>query len=256
MSGSIELWHEAHGAGEPPLVLVHGFTGSHRDWAGVVDELAAGRRVITLDHRGHGLSPNTGAPPTYRFEVLTDDLERLVDELAPGPFDLLGHSMGGVVAMRYALRHPGRLRSLVLMDTAGAPASDRVGGWMQAGIDTVRDGGMAALAERMEAFLPDADRARVRWSLEQMDPVAFVELAEELHRYPSMLEELAHLDLATTVVVGEGDAGLRPAADALASTIPGAVFELIPDAAHSPQLENREEWVRAVTSHLRRLRAD
>lgn len=255
MSGALEVRSEEHGSGDPALLLVHGFTGSRHDWDGVVADLARTRRVLTLDHRGHGDSPNTGDASTYRFDVLTDDLEALVDRRAPGPFDLLGHSMGGIVAMRYALRHPGRLRSLVLMDTGGAPATDGVSGWMQAGIDTVATGGTTALYERMEAFLPEADRQRVRWSLEHMDPVAFVALAEELHAYPSMLRALGGLDLPTTVIVGENDTGLRPAADALVEAIPGAVFERIGDAAHSPQLENRDEWLRAVHAHLARVEA-
>jgi 3-oxoadipate enol-lactonase len=55
------------------------------------------------------------------------------------------------------------------------------------------------------------------------------------------------------VIVGADDTGLRAAADDLAATIPEAVFELIPDAGHSPQLENRSAWMRAVQAHLARV---
>jgi pimeloyl-ACP methyl ester carboxylesterase len=200
---TVSLWHEERGDGFP-FVLVHGFTGSHRDWEGVVDELAQGRRVVTLDHRGHGESPNTGEPVDYTFDHLVADLEGLLADL---------------------------------------------------GIDTARSEGMATLYERIEGFLPEDQRERVRWANEHMDVAAFVELAQELSAYPSMLEDLASLTVPTTVIVGEGDTGLRGAADDLVATIPGAVFELIPDAAHSPQLENRDAWMRAVQGHLRRAEA-
>jgi pimeloyl-ACP methyl ester carboxylesterase len=62
----VELSVAEHGAGDP-LVLVHGFTGSADDWAGVVGPLSADRRVITVEHRGHGDSTNTGDASTYTF---------------------------------------------------------------------------------------------------------------------------------------------------------------------------------------------
>jgi pimeloyl-ACP methyl ester carboxylesterase len=88
-----------------------------------------------------------------------------------------------------------------------------------------------------------------------MDPVAFTELGEELLTYPSVLDRLATLDIPTTVIVGEKDAGLRPAADALAATIPGAAIVVVPGAAHSPQDENRDAWLTAVEAHLARQHA-
>jgi pimeloyl-ACP methyl ester carboxylesterase len=254
-AGTVELAHASYGEGFP-LVLVHGFTGSSLDWIDVVEPLARGRSVVTLDHRGHGESPNTGDAATYTFDQLVGDMSALLDRLELDRFDLLGHSMGGVVSMRYALQHPERVRSLVLMDTAAgamAGASD----FMRAGIELVRTQGTGALFEVIQGFLgtgerADVMRARQRTKLEQMDPVAFTELAEELLTYPSVLDQLATLDIPTTVVVGENDTGLRPAADALAATIPGAVLVVVPDAAHSPQDENRDAWLAAVEGHLAR----
>ena len=257
-AGTVELAHATHGEGFP-LVLVHGFTGSSLDWADVVEPLAKARRVITLDHRGHGESPNTGDAATYTFDQLVADLSALLDRLELDRFDLLGHSMGGIVAMRYALQHPERVRSLVLMDTA-AGAMARATDFMRSGIELVRAQGTGALFEVIQGFLGTGERAdvlreRQRTKLEQMDPVAFTELGEELLTYPSVLDRLATLAIPTTVVVGENDTGLRPAADALAATIPGAVLVVIPDAAHSPQDENRDAWLAAVEGHLERSEA-
>jgi pimeloyl-ACP methyl ester carboxylesterase len=257
-TGTIELVHAIHGEGFP-LVLMHGFTGSSLDWVDVVQPLTRSRSVITLDHRGHGESLNTGDATTYSFDHLVADMSALVDRLELAQFDLLGHSMGGIVAMRYALQNPQRVRSLVLMDTA-AGAAPGAADFMRAGIELVRTQGTRALFDVIQGFLgtgerADVLRARQRTKLEQMDPVAFTELGEELLTYPSVLDRLATLEIPTTVIVGENDAGLRPAADALAATIPGAVLVVVPGAAHSPQDENRDAWLAAVEAHLARQHA-
>jgi pimeloyl-ACP methyl ester carboxylesterase len=85
-----------------------------------------------------------------------------------------------------------------------------------------------------------------------MDPVAFTTLGAELLSHRSVLDRLAGLAVPTTVLVGEHDTGLRGAADDLTATIPGAHLVVIPDAAHSPQVENRTAWLEAMHSHLTR----
>jgi pimeloyl-ACP methyl ester carboxylesterase len=254
---AVDLVHATSGAGFP-LVLVHGYSGSSLDWADVVAPLARGRSVVTFDQRGHGESPNTGDAATYTFDQLVADAAQLFDRLELERFDLLGHSMGGIVAMRYAVHHPERVRSLILMDTA-AEARARNADLVRSGIELVRAQGTLAFFDLIEPFFGTGERAdvlrgRLRTRLGQMDPVAFTALGEELLTYPSMLDRLATLEIPTTVIVGENDTGLRPAADALAATIPGAVLVVVPDAAHSPQDENPDAWLDAVEHHIARTR--
>ena len=82
-------------AGTPTLVLCHGFTGSSLDFSLEVDALAADRRVVTLDQRGHGHSTRTGRLEGYAIEQLSADLTAFLEAVGEGPVDLLGHSMGG-----------------------------------------------------------------------------------------------------------------------------------------------------------------
>jgi pimeloyl-ACP methyl ester carboxylesterase len=103
--------------GAVPLVLVHGYTGSSHDFALHVEALAAERPVVVVDHRGHGLSTNTGVEADYTVERLVADLAALVDSAVGRPVHLLGHSMGGRVALRLALARPDLVASLVAMDT-------------------------------------------------------------------------------------------------------------------------------------------
>lgn len=99
-----------------PILLVHGLAGaSLTEWYQVAPKLAVDRRVIMVDHRGHGLS----ARGDLRFEVSddADELAGVLDALAVGQVDVVGYSMGGVIAQALAHRHPGRVRKLVLIAT-------------------------------------------------------------------------------------------------------------------------------------------
>lgn len=99
-----------------PLLLVHGLAGSSlTEWYQIAPKLAVDRRVILIDHRGHGLS----APGDVRFDVEddSDDIAGVLDDIGVGQVDVVGYSMGGIIAQAFALRHPGRVRNLVLMAT-------------------------------------------------------------------------------------------------------------------------------------------
>jgi len=255
----VDLTYEEWGKGDPPLLLLHGFTGSRLDWADVVDTLAADRRVVAYDQRGHGDSANVGRPAAYTFDRLLADLEAIVEQRSLAPFHLLGHSMGGVIAMRFAIAHPEQLASLVLMDTAGAPAGQIPQGWVDHVLGVAREKGMGAVAEMMIKYMsnqPVAPRPavqdRIRFKLTNMDADAFAALSAELNAYPSLLAGLAGLDLPATVLVGENDTGLRGGADALAATIPGAHLVVIPGAGHSPQEDDPGAWTAALAEHLGR----
>ncbi|MFD9356069.1 alpha/beta fold hydrolase [Streptomyces sp. NPDC060031] len=113
----IELAYQAAGpGGGEPLLLLAALGESSEDWAPVRDELARERRVYALDLRGHGGSARTAE---YSLELMRDDVLGFLDALGLDRADLIGHSMGGVVAHLVAQRQPHRIGRLVLED---APA--------------------------------------------------------------------------------------------------------------------------------------
>ncbi|MFI7339742.1 alpha/beta fold hydrolase [Streptomyces sp. NPDC050085] len=99
--------------GGRPLVLLHALGESADDWADIAPALAADRRVLAPDLRGHGRSP---WPGDYALESMAADVAGLMDDLALDRADVVGHSMGGVVAHLLAQEHPGRVARLVLED--------------------------------------------------------------------------------------------------------------------------------------------
>ena len=105
------------GEGGPPLVLMHGLFGSARNFGMVQKELARDGRVIALDLRNHGTSPHHG---DMRYSSMAADVLETLDRLSALPAVLLGHSMGGKVAMMTALSQPDAVTRLIVADIAPA----------------------------------------------------------------------------------------------------------------------------------------
>jgi pimeloyl-ACP methyl ester carboxylesterase len=111
---------EAGAPGGRPVVLVHGWGACVYTFRDAVPALArAGRRVLALDLRGHGLSDKPIGRGNYTVTALVDDVRHLLDVLGLDQVDLLGHSLGGGVALHFALAHPHRIRRLVLAAPVG-----------------------------------------------------------------------------------------------------------------------------------------
>ena len=109
--------------GEAPLVLVHGWMDVSASWQFIVDALGGHRHIIAPDWRGFGLTRSTGpAPDSYWFPDYLADLDLLLDQFAGDqPVDLVGHSMGGNIAMVYSGVRPERIRRLVNLEGFGLP---------------------------------------------------------------------------------------------------------------------------------------
>ncbi len=111
LDGHTRLHWESTGSGEPVL-LIHGLGLSGGAWWRTVDALAPTMRVITFDHRGIGQSKSQTY--AYTTEAMADDAVSILDELAIDRIHVYGFSLGGMIAQQIALRHPGRVRSVVL----------------------------------------------------------------------------------------------------------------------------------------------
>ena len=106
----INLYVEAHGAGQP-LILLHGGLGSGEMFGPVLPALTERHRVITVDLQGHGRTADIDRPLDIR--LMADDIGALIDHLELDEVDLVGYSLGGGVALQTAVRHPAHVRKLV-----------------------------------------------------------------------------------------------------------------------------------------------
>lgn len=131
---------------QPPLVLVHGFTGSKDNWLPIVPALAADRRVLIPDLPGWNDSERVPGAE-LGFVAQADHLSHFLVALGTGPVDLVGHSMGGGIVAVLAARHPEQVRRLVLVDAAGVRFQDN-------------DFGLAVLAGENPFAVDDRDSLR------------------------------------------------------------------------------------------------
>lgn len=104
----------------PTIVLVHGMRDQARSWDQVAEALSPAFHIIALDLRGHGDSARAG-PGGYTMANFVIDLADVVDGLLPGPFVLVGHSLGGAIVMRYAAAFPERVRALCVIEGVELP---------------------------------------------------------------------------------------------------------------------------------------
>ncbi len=111
LDGGTRLYWESRGTGEPVL-LIHGLGLSGGAWWRTVEALCPTLRVITFDHRGIGQSESL--MPAFTTEAMADDAASILDELSLESAHVYGFSLGGMVAQQLALRHPRRVRSLIL----------------------------------------------------------------------------------------------------------------------------------------------
>jgi pimeloyl-ACP methyl ester carboxylesterase len=180
--------------------------------------------------------------------------------------------MGGMVALRLVLAHPERVASLILMDTS-ARAPDGFPRAPVAAAGTIaRAEGMANLAALLRARAADDPRrpaaarrlesemgAEAFWQrhhrrLTAMDPEAFASLGVMLVDQTPVTARLSEIACPTLIIVGEQDVPFRKPAEEFVERIPNSTCCVIPDAAHSPQLENPALWFDAVRGHLLRVR--
>jgi pimeloyl-ACP methyl ester carboxylesterase len=263
----VEIAYEDVGSDGRPFVLLHGLTGFRQDFHDHLPALGELGRTIVYDQRGHGDSVKTDAG-TVTFAQLVGDLDALLDHLEIKECDLLGHSLGGMIALRFAIARPERVASLVLMCTSARAPDGLPRAVMAAGAEIARSEGMEKLAtllrhrdaigatrppasHRLEERMgSDAFWERHRRRVSGTDAEAFAALGLELLDQDPVTHRLSEIDCATLVLVGEEDAGFIEPSNELVAGIPRARLVQIPGAAHQPQLENPAAWIEAIRDHL------
>lgn len=246
---------------EPPLVLVHGFTGHRDDFVEIAPELAKKRRVIVPDLRGHGDSVSVSGPYGWTFEQMVKDLLGLLDHLEIDRCDLFGHSMGGMLTLRFALAHPERIRSLVFMCTAPKLPGSLSRKGFETGAEIAAVHGIDRLQELMEkAGRESRSDSIASWGerywlhhrrrLRAMTPESFRGIGSAFFDSGSLVERLQEIEAPTLVLVGEHDADFIPGADLFEQHIRHATRVTIADAEHHPHQENKRAWQEAVEAHL------
>ncbi len=256
------------GTGDDVVVLLHPMASTLKVWRPTIAALRDRHRVIAIDLPGHGKSAKPRHFP-YHPETFARVVYRLLDHLRIGRVTLVGNSNGGATALALTLRHPERVRRLVLVDSAGAGGHTD----FQQGIvhSTFRVRNLKTLvpwflrltvrvlmfAERnpytdeyVEDFVRQRDAREFEdWAAAQVRVVHAVMAWDVSSR-------LGQVRTPTLVVHGEGDRAVaRAASERLARGIPGARLVVLKGVGHMPEVEAPAAFNRAVAAFLDATRA-
>ncbi|MDQ3929381.1 MAG: alpha/beta fold hydrolase [Chloroflexota bacterium] len=217
------------------LLLVHGYNGSCDYWhPRTLAGLAAERHVIALDLPGNGLS---GKLREHTLDAYVDFIPAFLDSLGLDTVDLLGHSMGGQVAIAAVAAHPRRFRKLVLVDSAGLPELVKLH-WL-APFKMLTDSCMRQVS-LYPSYIKIALRARTPW--EGLDIV----------RNRGISRSLKSLAIPTLIIWGSRDRVVPLEHGAfMAKHIQGARLVIMRGAGHMPFYQKPEEFNRLVLTFLR-----
>ena len=248
----------------PVIMLLHGSNADLHTWQPWAEILREDYRVVRYDQRGHGLTG--GAPDAeYTREAFVSDVGAVADALDLDTFTLAGNSMGGWIAMAYALEHPERLEGLVLVDASGAPIEREGSGNLAFKLAT-----MPVVGNGLSQMLP---RSLVAKSLSQsvsnqaVVTDAAIDRYWEMARYPGnraatrkrfstpregfTAEQAAGLTVPTLVIWGKEDA-LVPfeAGEWYARNIPNATLVAYDGIGHIPMEEAAERSAADLSAWL------
>jgi 3-oxoadipate enol-lactonase len=278
----LRIHYEEAGSGRNVLVLVHGNFASSRWWRPTLDRLPRRWRAYALDLRGCGRTTSSGIAADYAIPRLASDVAAFVDRLDLPRFHLVGHSLGGAVALELSLRLPERVRSLTLVAPPPAEglAAMRKGRSPSARMLRTIDPGdplsMFALrqAYRVQGAL-GTNRLMLRQALAKMmptaalDPAFFEALLDDAVRIRpeavvgflqalddwNVAAQLRRFDVPTRIVAGGKDV-LVPMAELerMAHLLRSGELQVWPEVGHSPQLERPGEFVDSLLGWASRWR--
>lgn len=238
-----QLYVDDGGAGGVPVVFLHSFAGSTAHWANQLDHLRTTRRALAIDFRGHGRS----APPArgdWAVGSLAADVAAVADHLKLDRFVLVGHSLGGAVAIAYAASHPERVAGLLLVGTPGRTPPERARQIM-ASLDKDYDQTMNAYwAKLLERARPNV-RMELERERERLDRNASRALIRATFDFDPLPPLARYRGPKLIVIPGDEDS-----ADALHRQAPDVPSTRIANTSHWPHLDEPAAFDRVLDAFL------
>jgi 3-oxoadipate enol-lactonase len=258
------IYYEIAGEGRP-FVMIHAGVADSRQWNNEFAHFAERFRVLRYDLRGYGKSE----PVDGEFSHLTD-LTALLDHLnLDQPLILMGCSMGGGLAMDFALTHPSKTKALIMVDSGptglvlDTPGPDEL---FEAAEKAYNEGDLDRVAE-IETQIwfdgmgrsPAQANQAMRQLAYEMNRIALSHDAKRLGKRTSdtefsAAERLSELDIPVLIIVGDQDIPyMLAAADYMVDKIPSAQKVVITDAAHLPNMDDPSEFQGVIAQFLDRI---
>lgn len=248
----------------PPLLMLHGFTGSVQTWDAVLARFAQQFTTVRVDLLGHGHSDKPRDHHRYALPECARDLGNIMEHLGYADFHLMGYSLGGRTALHTALACPGRILSLVLESTSpGIVDVKERKARVQSDAtlaDFIEREGVLAFVDYWEKIplfatekrLPEATRNAIRLERLANEPHG---LANSLRGAGAgtqeyLLDQAQHLNVRTLVVAGALDTKYCDLAYELGGTLPLSKVTIVPDAGHAVHRERPDAFSDVVLDFL------
>lgn len=253
----MELYFREFGAGEPVIIL-HGLFGFSDNWQTIAKSLASQYLVITPDLRNHGRSPHLSS---HTYEEMAEDLRLFMENHWMHSAVLIGHSMGGKVAMQMALNHPDMVEKLVVVDIAPGKAADNHSGIFEAllGIDLSVMQARADIESYLVSRIPDmGTRQFLLKNITRNDDGKFawkMNLPVLWRHFPDILDAVTGepFDKPALFVRGDRSDYIKDADTALIMTLfPQAEITTIPNAGHWVHADKPNELTAVISEFLDR----
>jgi len=254
----VELHYDLRGEGNP-LVMIHGAQGDQTMFNSFAPIFTQKYRVLTFDQRGSGLSEKPSGD--YSIAQLADDTAALMTHVGFDRADIIGVSMGGMIALEFALRHPNRVRALVLgCTTPGGSKAIRIGGeaftnaYSSKPISSEERGRALAKAAFTKGYIdrhPEIIPAMIEARRQRpLDPVALDGRLKAAMKH-DVYDRLSQITCPTLVITGKEDAIISwENSQLLADKIPHTELVLLQPAGHCFWIEQPQESYSAITRFL------
>ena len=251
--GDLNVYYEVYGEGEP-LLLLHGLGSSTRDWQYQLDNFAQAYRVVTLDLRGYGQTDHPPGP--YSIQQMSEDVFALVNYLEIPGFHLLGYSMGGAVALQFALDHASHVDKLIVVNSQPSFIPT---GWRQKVEYRMRKTVVSVLGVRRLApiiakrLFPDPSQQALRDLLidrySQNDAHAYLATLDALAVW-SVVSRLGDLHMPTLFITADHDYTSVQDKQRYVDQFPNARMVVVENSRHGTPLDQPEVFNSHVLDFL------
>jgi len=251
--GDLTVYYERHGQGAP-LLLIHGLGSSTRDWENQVKALSSFYEVIVFDLRGHGKTDKPKGP--YKVSLFAKDTAQLIQSLFSKPIDVVGHSLGGMIAFQLALDFPSLVNRLVIINSGPAVIFPNLKTRFYFYLRrlSVKWFGMKKLSQQLAKALfpkPEQDELReifiARW--EENDPRAYLDSLKAFLGW-NVIPRLGSIKCPTLIIAADHDYTPVAFKEYYTKLIPGAILKVIPDSYHITLIDKPNELNQVLLDFL------
>ncbi|MFD1739171.1 2-succinyl-6-hydroxy-2,4-cyclohexadiene-1-carboxylate synthase [Bacillus salitolerans] len=263
---NITYSYEIIGSG-PKLLFLHGFTGSKQNWKGIASNLSEHFTVITIDLIGHGETDSPLDSARYEMNAACLDLNLFLEKLDINTVQLVGYSMGGRLAIAFALSYPNRVSSLIL--ESSSPGIERIEERNlrilsdEQLAEEIVEKGITEFVNKWEniplfesqKLLPESIQAAIRAERLTNNPIGLAGSLKGMGtgKQPSYWDQLQEIKIPSLFICGEWDEKFCTIAEEMSVRVPNSTIQKVFNAGHAIHVEQPEFFGKIVVEFLHSL---